>query len=44
MNEFIPEDCDLDNDADADVCVHGIGFDEVCVECCPEDDDGLIDD
>ena len=42
MNEFIPEDCDLDNEADT--CIHGTGWDEVCVECCPEDDDGLIDD
>lgn len=25
---------------DPDVCVHGKGFSEFCVECCPEDDDG----
>lgn len=38
MNEFIPEDCDLDNDED--VCVHGKPFYVICVQCCPEDDDG----
>ena len=27
-------------DCEADVCSHGKGFDEICVECCPEDDDG----
>jgi hypothetical protein len=25
---------------DEDVCVHGKTFDVICVECCPEDDDG----
>lgn len=35
---------DLDDDCEPDVCTHGRGFDEVCVECCPEDDDGLLDD
>ena len=25
---------------DPDVCIHGKGFDEICVLCCPEDDDG----
>ena len=24
----------------ADLCVHGKSFDVICVECCPEDDDG----
>lgn len=23
-----------------DGCCHGKGWDEICVECCPEDDDG----
>jgi hypothetical protein len=32
---------DLEDDAcEPDVCEHGKGFDEICVECCPEDDDG----
>jgi hypothetical protein len=32
---------DLEDDAcEPDVCTHGRGFDETCVECCPEDDDG----
>lgn len=26
-----------------DVCVHGRGFDQICVQCCPEDDDGSED-
>lgn len=25
---------------DDDVCTHGRPFDVICVECCPEDDDG----
>jgi len=29
-----------EEDFEPDVCVHGRGFDEICVECCPEDDDG----
>lgn len=23
-----------------DVCEHGRSFDQICVQCCPEDDDG----
>lgn len=26
-----------------DVCIHGKGFDVICVECCPEDADGSCD-
>lgn len=29
-----------EDDREPDVCAHGIGFDQICVECCPEDDDG----
>lgn len=32
-----------DEDADLDVCVHGRPFDSICVECCPEDDDGTVE-
>ena len=36
-----PWTVDFDMDIEcADVCVHGKGFDVICVECCPEDDDG----
>ena len=36
-----PWECDFDMDIEcADVCVHGKPFDVICVECCPEDDDG----
>lgn len=31
--------CDCEQDADEDTCLHGVGFDEPCVECCPEDDE-----
>lgn len=38
---------DTPNDEDAmepdDVCIHGKGFDVICVECCPEDDDGSFE-
>lgn len=35
------EYCCMDEASDTpDVCVHGRAFDEICVECCPEDDDG----
>lgn len=27
----------------ADVCVHGKPFDVICVDCCPEDDDGSFE-
>lgn len=30
----------VEEDEAGDVCVHGRGFDQICVECCPEDDDG----
>lgn len=29
-----------EEDFEPDVCVHGKCFDVICVECCPEDDDG----
>ncbi len=32
-----------DEHPDPDVCSHGKGFDEVCVECCAEDDDGSFE-
>jgi hypothetical protein len=38
MEQFIPEDCDLENGVD--LCVHGKPFSVICVQCCPEDDDG----
>ena len=31
---------ETDDGFKADVCVHGKPFDVICVECCPEDDDG----
>lgn len=34
---FGDDDMDL---GDVDVCVHGRPFDVICVDCCPEDDDG----
>lgn len=37
---------DLEDDAcddAADLCVHGKSFSEVCVQCCPEDDDGSFE-
>ena len=40
MSDFIPEDCDLDNDEDC--CVHGKSFSVICVECRPEDKDGSL--
>lgn len=36
------ESVDEEDDA-PDVCVHGRGFDVICVECCPEDDDGSFE-
>lgn len=30
----------VEDDEAGDVCEHGRGFDEICVQCCPEDDDG----
>lgn len=37
---IVPQDDDLWNDDAEDVCAHGRGWDQVCVMCCPEDDDG----
>lgn len=39
MPQPTPYDDELD-DLELDVCVHGRSFDVICVECCPEDDDG----
>lgn len=29
-----------DEQFEPDVCIHGRGWDVICVQCCPEDDDG----
>lgn len=29
-----------DDDYEGDLCSHGKSFSEICVQCCPEDDDG----
>ena len=34
---------DEDEDQEPDVCVHGRGWDETCVDCCPEDVDDYTD-
>ena len=31
------------DDDSADLCIHGKPFDVICVECCPEDDDGSFE-
>ena len=33
----------IDDDDAMDVCVHGKPFSSICVECCPEDDDGSFE-
>ena len=37
MNRYFTAE---EDEREPDVCAHGKGFDEICVECCPEDDDG----
>ncbi len=38
--DWFGDDAMDSDEQELDVCVHGRGFDEICVECCPEDDDG----
>jgi hypothetical protein len=38
--DYCYHDLTAEEDSESDVCSHGKGFDEICVDCCPEDDDG----
>lgn len=42
IGHSVPNEPDEEH-PDPDVCVHGRGFDEICVDCCPEDDDGSFE-
>jgi hypothetical protein len=33
----------VEEEENDDVCLHGRAFDEICIDCCPEDDDGSFD-